>query len=80
MGQKTNRGYKLDQDGQKVQDLLDKIDELDAVTQDKDGLMVAKDKELIDSHLTYSEIDELLNFELKDEPLTHPEIDELLNF
>lgn len=80
MGQNTNRGYKLDQSGQEVQDLLDKIDELDAVTQDKDGLMVAKDKELLDNHLTHHEINELLNFELKDEPLTHPEIDELLNF
>ena len=62
MGQKTKRGYKLDQDGQKVQDLLYKIDELDAVTQDKNGLMVAKDKELVDSPLTYLEINELLNF------------------
>lgn len=62
MGQKTNRGYKLDQDGQKVQDLLDKIDELDAVTQSKDGLMLSEDKELVDSTLTYLEIDELLNF------------------
>lgn len=62
MGQKTNRGYKLDQDGQKVQDLLYKIDELDAVTQSKDGLMLSEDKELVDSTLTYLEINELLNF------------------
>lgn len=62
MGQQTNSGYKLDQNGQEVQDLLDKIDELNAVTHEKDGLMVAKDKELLDSHLTYHETDELLNF------------------
>ena len=62
MGQKTKRGYKLDQDGQKVQDLLDKIDELDAVTQDKDGLMLSEDKELIDERLTRLEITQLLNF------------------
>lgn len=62
MGQKTKIGYKLDQDGQKVQDLLYKIDELKAVTQSKDGLMLSEDKELVDSTLTYLEIDELLNF------------------
>lgn len=62
MGQKTNRGYKLDQDGQKVQDLLYKIDELDVVTQDKDGLMLSEDKELIDEQLTRLEITQLLNF------------------
>ena len=62
MGQKTKRGYKLDQDGQKVQDLLYKIDELDAVTQDKDGLMLSDDKELIDEQLTRLEITQLLNF------------------
>lgn len=62
MGQKTKRGYKLDQDGQKVQDLLYKIDELDAVTQDKDGLMLSEDKELIDEQLTRLEITQLLNF------------------
>jgi hypothetical protein len=62
MGQQTRRGYKLDQNGQKVQDLLYKIDELEAVTRDKDGLMVTKDKELVDSPLTYLEINELLNF------------------
>ena len=61
MGQKTKRGYKLDQDGEKVQDLLYKIDDIEAATQNKDGLMVAKDKELVDSKLTYLEIDELLN-------------------
>ena len=61
MGQKTKRGYKLDQDGQKVQDLLYKIDDIEVATQNKDGLMVAKDKELVDSKLTYLEIDELLN-------------------
>lgn len=62
MGQKTKSGYKLDQDGQKVQDLLEKIDELDAVTQDKDGLMLSEDKELIDEQLTRLEITQLLNF------------------
>lgn len=62
MGQKTNRGYKLDQDGQKVQDLLYKIDELEAVTQEKDGLMLSEDKELIDEQLTRLEITQLLNF------------------
>lgn len=62
MGQQTNRGYKLDQNGQKVQDLLYKIDELEAVTQEKDGLMLSEDKELVDSTLTYLEINELLNF------------------
>ena len=62
MGQKTKRGYKLDQDGEKVQDLLYKIDELDAVTQDKDGLMLSEDKELIDEQLTRLEITQLLNF------------------
>lgn len=62
MGQKTNRGYKLDQDGQKVQDLLYKIDDIKAVTQEKDGLMLSEDKELVDSTLTYLEINELLNF------------------
>lgn len=62
MGQKTKRGYKLDQDGQKVQDLLEKIDELDAVTQEKDGLMLSEDKELIDEQLTRLEITQLLNF------------------
>lgn len=62
MGQKTKRGYKLDQDGEKVQDLLYKIDELDAVTQEKDGLMLSEDKELIDEQLTRLEITQLLNF------------------
>lgn len=62
MGQKTKRGYKLDQNGQKVQDLLYKIDELDAVTQEKDGLMLSEDKELIDDQLTRLEITQLLNF------------------
>ena len=62
MGQKTKRGYKLDQDGQKVQDLLEKIDELGAVTQEKDGLMLSEDKELIDEQLTRLEITQLLNF------------------
>ena len=61
MGKQTKRGYALDQDGQKVQDLLYKIDDIEAATQNKDGLMVAKDKELVDSKLTYLEIDELLN-------------------
>lgn len=61
MGQQTKRGYALDQDGKKVQDLLYKIDDIEAATQNKDGLMVAKDKELVDSKLTYLEIDELLN-------------------
>lgn len=62
MGQKIKKGYKLDQDGQKVQDLLDKIDELEAVTQEKDGLMLSEDKELIDEQLTRLEITQLLNF------------------
>ena len=61
MGKQTKRGYALDQDGQKVQDLLYKIDDIEAATQNKDGLMGAKDKELVDSKLTYVEIDELLN-------------------
>lgn len=48
MGQKTNRGYKLDQDGQKVQDLLDKIQNLNTYTkEEEDSLLAEKQQKLV---------------------------------
>ena len=59
--------YKLDRTGPEVEELLDKIDDLQDATTTKSGTMAAEDKR---------KLDQLEN----DEPLSILEIDELLNF
>lgn len=59
--------YKLDRSGDRVDQLLDKIEDLNDATTTKSGTMAAEDKR---------KLDQLEH----DEPLTILEIDELLNF
>lgn len=59
--------YKLDRTGPEVEELLDKIDDLQDATTTKGGTMAAEDKRKLDQLE-------------KDEPLSILEIDELLNF
>ena len=59
--------YKLDRSGDRVDQLLDKIEDLNEATTTKSGTMAAEDKR---------KLDQLEH----DEPLTILEIDELLNF
>jgi len=59
--------YRTEKTGVKVDELLDKIDNLDNATQAVAGLMSTTDKkkldeEVPDRELTFEEIDELLNF------------------
>lgn len=59
--------YRTEKTGVKVDELLDKIDNLDNATQAVAGLMSTSDKkkldeEVPDRELTFEEIDELLNF------------------
>ncbi len=59
--------YRTEKTGMKVDELLDKIDNLDNATQAVAGLMSTTDKkkldeEVPDRELTFEEIDELLNF------------------
>lgn len=59
--------YELDRSGDEVDQLLDKIEDLNEATITKSGTMAAQDKR---------KLDQLEH----DEPLTILEIDELLNF
>lgn len=59
--------YKLDRTGPEVEELLDKIDDLQDATTTKSGTMAAEDKR---------KLDQLEH----DEPLSILEIEELLNF
>lgn len=59
--------YRTEKSGVKVDELLDKIDNLDNATQAVAGLMSTTDKKKLDDdvpdrELTFEEIDELLNF------------------
>lgn len=59
--------YRTEKTGEKVDELLDKIDNLDNATQAVAGLMSTTDKKKLDDdvpdrELTFEEIDELLNF------------------
>lgn len=59
--------YRTEKTGVKVDELLDKIDNLDNATQAVAGLMSTTDKKKLDDdvpdrELTFEEIDELLNF------------------
>ena len=59
--------YKLDRTGPEVEELLDKIDDLQDATTTKSGTMAAEDKRKLDQMekdeaLSILEIDELLNF------------------
>ena len=59
--------YRTEKTGVKVDELIDKIDNLDNATQAVAGLMSTTDKKKLDDdvpdrELTFEEIDELLNF------------------
>ena len=59
--------YRTEKTGEKVDELLDKIHNLDNATQAVAGLMSTTDKKKLDDdvpdrELTFEEIDELLNF------------------
>lgn len=59
--------YRLDRSGDRVDQLLDKIDDLQNATTTKSGTMAAEDKRKLDQMekdeaLSILEIDELLNF------------------
>ena len=59
--------YRTEKTGVKVDELLDKIENLDNATQAVAGLMSTTDKKKLDDdvpdrELTFEEIDELLNF------------------
>ena len=59
--------YRLDRSGDRVDQLLDKIDDLQDATTTKSGMMAAEDKRKLDQiekdeALSILEIDELLNF------------------
>lgn len=58
-------GYTTDYSGEEIDDLLDKIDDLDEATTSKAGLMSAADKVNLDNapieSLTNGEIENLLN-------------------
>lgn len=64
MGERTRRGYKLDYEGEKVDDLLQQVDEktiYDDASQDEHGLMGTEDKVKLDEiqTMTNQEIEAL---------------------